>query len=294
MDATIDFDASAAPFNQFKDIKPLAKNRSGRVSFENARHHLYVASDRKNHASVLIKVTARPGLIYQANLENEIAILQKINASIPESHYFPVMRAHGKLRDGRVYIIASFFDELPLASAIGKERIPGKTDAYLQTAIEIAKAFEELHQLQIYHVDLNPMNVLHRLDAGRPIIRIIDFESSFEWGRHSQGALFDPPQTPGYSAPEVSRQAPDARADVFSLGAVLYTMLAGYQWTWEETVWKCVAADKDVEPELKAILLKAVDPEPDNRYPSMGAFQADLAAHLAKIWRARRVVRPSV
>ena len=49
------------------------------------------------------------------------------------------------------HIIASFFDEFPLASAIGEERVTSKTEANIRTAMEIARAFEELHGLKIYH-----------------------------------------------------------------------------------------------------------------------------------------------
>ena len=90
------------PFDQFKVIQPLAKVRRGHVSVESARHHLYVANDRQSHDSVLIKITSKPGLTYQENLKNEIASLLKINGSIPESRYFPLVRTHGKLRDGSV------------------------------------------------------------------------------------------------------------------------------------------------------------------------------------------------
>jgi len=286
-DSTTDFDPKSPPFDQFKGIQLLAKVRRGHVSAESARHHLYVASDKQSHDSVLIKITSRPGLTYQENLKNEIASLLKINGSLPDSRYFPLVRSHGKLRDGRVYIVESFFIELPLATAIGNERIPGRTVAYIQTAMETAKALGELHALKIYHVDLNPMNILLRLEQGRPIIRIIDFESSYEWGRHSAGAFYDPPNTPGYSAPEIARQAPDARADTFSLGAVLYTMLAGYQWTWEGDVWTCVRGDGELDPDLKTILLKAVDPDPDRRHPSVRDFHGQLAAHLERIWPGR-------
>jgi serine/threonine protein kinase len=277
---TIDFDPNVAPFDQFKDVRLLAKSRRGQVSFETARHHLYVAKDQKSDASVLIKITSRPGLVYQDNLENEIANLLKINRSLPESPYFPFVKAHGKLGDGRVYIVASFFDEFPLANAIGDERIPAKTNVYIRTAMEVARAFEELHSVKIYHVDLNPMNILLRLERGTPIIRIIDFESSYDGERHPTGP-FDPPNTPGYSAPEISRQAPDARSDVFSLGAVLYTMLAGYKWTWGGDVWTSVECDRDIDPDLRRIVLKAVDPSPDERYRSMEEFRERLAARLA-------------
>jgi serine/threonine-protein kinase len=158
--------------------------------------------------------------------------------------------------------------------------------------MEIATALGQLHSLKIYHVDLNPMNVLLRLERGRPIVRIIDFESSYEWARHSTGTFYNPPNTPGYSAPEISRQAPDARSDVFSLGAVLYTMLAGYQWTWEANLWKCVEGDRDLDPELKDILLKTVDLDPGRRYPSTGEFRSALGAHLERIWPGRTAGGP--
>jgi serine/threonine protein kinase len=285
-----DVDAKSPPFDQFKGMQPLAEDRRGHVSVETARHHLYVGTDKRSHTSVLIKVTSKPGLIYQDNLKNEIASLLTVNQSLPESQYFPLLREHGELRDGRVYIVASFFPELPLATAIGKERIPEKTVAYILTAMEVARALGDLHTLKIYHVDLNPMNVLVRLKHGRPIVRVIDFESSYEWSRHSTGASYNPPNTPGYSAPEIPRRAPDGRSDVFSLGAVLYTMLAGYQWTWEGDVGTCVSGDRDIDPDLKRIILESVDPDPDNRYPSMKAFHASLAAHLERIWPGRKDV----
>jgi serine/threonine protein kinase len=287
-DSTIDFDSKSPPFDQFKGIQRLAKDRSVPAFLENARHHLYVGRDKQSHTSVLIKTTSKPGLTYQDNLKNEIASLSTINASLPESRYFPIIREHGRLGDGRVYMIASFFDEWPLASAIGKERIPGKIVGCLRTAMEIARALGELHRLKIYHVDVNPMNILLRLENGRPIIRLVDFESSYEWARHSTGAFYNPPTTAGYSAPEITRQAPDARSDVFSWGAVLYTMLAGYEWTWQADVWKCVDSDRDLEPDLKAILLSAVDPDPDSRSSSIESVRASLAAHLDKIWPGRK------
>ena len=134
--------------------------------------------------------------------------------------------------------ITTLFDEFPLSASIGLERMRNKLVGHLRTAIEIAKPVAELHRLRIFHVDLNPMNVLYRWEKGGPVIRIVDFESAYEESRHSHGTFYSPPTTPGYSAPEVSRQAPDARADVFSLGAVLYTMLAGH--AWDREVGACV------------------------------------------------------
>jgi serine/threonine protein kinase len=275
------------PFDQLKTIQPLSTHRRGQGSTEHARHQLYAASDRKTSASVLVKLTSKPGVVYQDNLLNEIATLTTINRELPGSPYFPIVKRHGRLPDGRVYLITSLFDEFPLATTIGTEPMPARMVAHLRTAIEVAKALAQLHGLNIFHVDLNPMNILHRVEKGGPVIRIVDFESSYDRARHATGVFYNPPTTPGYSAPEVSRQPPDGRSDVFSLGAVLYTMLAGYSWTWAGEIGTSVDGDRDLDPDLKAILLRAVDPDPARRYSSIEEFHAGLAAYLEKIWPGR-------
>jgi serine/threonine protein kinase len=218
---------------------------------------------------VLIKLTSKPGLVYQNNLLNEIASLSTINRELPDSPYFPVVKGHGHLPNGRVYLITSLFDELPLATTIGAEAMPARMVAHIRIAIEVAKALTQIHRLNIFHVDLNPINILHRVEKGGPVIRIVDFESSYELARHATGVFYNPPTTLGYSAPEVPRQPPDGRSDVFSLGAVLYTMLAGYSRTWGAEIPTSVHGDPDLDSDLKAILLKALGPDPATRYPSI-------------------------
>jgi serine/threonine-protein kinase len=159
--------------------------------------------------------------------------------------------------------------------------------AHLRMTIEVARALNELHRLPIYHVDLNPMNILYRMEHGRPVIRIVDFESSYEHARHSTGTSYNPPTTAAYCAPEVAHQPPDARSDLFSLGAVLYTTLAGYEWTWNSEIGASINGDGELDPELKHILLTAVDSNPDKRYPSVREFSAALSAYLEGIWPGR-------
>jgi serine/threonine protein kinase len=285
--ARIDIDVSVPPFDQFRSVRPLATNRSGHDSFEHARHHLYVGHHTRTRASALIKVMSKPGLVYEHNLTNEIASLATIGRELPTSRYFPVLLDHGRLDDGRLYLTMSLFDEFPLATSIGTERMPTKVVTHLRTAIEVAKALSQLHRVGIIHVDLNPMNILHRAEKGRPVIRIVDFESSYEATRYSTGAFYDPPTTTGYSAPEVSSQPPDARADVFSLGAVLYSSMAGTQWTWQTELGSQIEADHGLDSDLKRILLTASDVNPDRRYASMPLLQEALTAHLEHIWPGR-------
>jgi serine/threonine protein kinase len=282
-----DIDGRTPPFDQFKSIEPLAASRGGRLSNTSARHRLYVARDKRTRTNALIKLTSKPGVVYQQSLENEIASLSTINRELPDSRYFPVLAEHGHLDDGRTYLITSLFDEFPLATSISPEGMPHKMVTHLMTAIEVARALNELHRLGIFHVDLNPMNILYRSERERPVIRIVDFESSYERSRHAAGVFYNPSKTPEYSAPEVPAQPPDGRSDLYSLGAVLYTMLAGFQWTWEAEVDKCLGANQDVDPELKSLLLKAVNPDPDRRYPSVDEFRAALSTYLEQIWPGR-------
>src|SRR5262245_8448815 len=127
----IDVNLKSPPFDHLKNIQRLSTQRRGQGSLERARHHLYVGRDRRSRASVLVKLTSKPGLIYQDNLSNEIASLSTINRELPDSRYFPVVVEHGHLPDGRVFLITSLFDEFPLATTIGKERLPARLVANL-------------------------------------------------------------------------------------------------------------------------------------------------------------------
>jgi serine/threonine protein kinase len=281
-----DFDDRTPPFDRLKGIQKLSADRRG-GSGEHARHLLYEGLDKRTRTTVLIKVTSKPGIVYEQNINNEIATLATINRELPRSRYFPEIHDHGRLRDGRVFLLTTFFDEMPLATMIGAERMPDRIVTHLRIAIEVARALTELHGLGIFHVDLNPMNVLYRSEKGKPDVRIIDFESSYERCRHEAGEFYDPPTTPGYSAPEVPDKSPDARSDVYSLGAVLYTLMAGYTWTWEGEVGACVAADAAIDDDLKSVLLKAVDRSPARRYRSAQDMLDALGAHLERIWPGR-------
>jgi serine/threonine protein kinase len=277
----------SAPFKRFGSIQRLGPDRSGHASVEHVRHQLYVGRDKRTRANALIKVLTKPGLIYEHNLTNEIATLTTINRELPDSRYFPLLWDHGRLADGRVFLIMSLFDEWPLATTIGPERMPHRLVAHLKTSLEVAKALADLHRVRVFHVDLNPMNILYRLEQGRSVIRIVDFESSYEVARHANGVVYNPPTTPAFCAPEVRDRAPDGRADLFSLGAVLYTMIAGYGWTWGAELPASIEADAEIDADLRKILLTAVERDADRRYQSIQEIHAALAAYLESIWPGR-------
>ena len=278
----------SAPFKRFGSIQRLGPDRSGHASVEHVRHQLYVGRDTRTRANALIKVLTKPGLVYEHNLTNEIALLSTINRELPDSRDFPLLWDHGRLPDGRVFLIMSLFDEWPLATTIGPQRMPHRLVGHLRTSLEVARALADLHRIRVFHVDLNPMNILYRAEQNGSVIRIVDFESSYDVARHSSGVVYNPPTTPGFCAPEVLRgRAPDGRADVFSLGWVLYTLIAGYGWAWHVGTSETIEADAEIDAELKTILLTAVEQDVDRRYPSIGEMSAALAVYLESIWPGR-------
>jgi len=283
----LDLDIKAPPFDRFRNIRRLGSDRSGHWSGRHRRHQLYIGREKRDRIDALIKLMSKPGLVYERNLANEIDNLTTINRELPESRYFPLVLDHGRLRDGRLYLITTLFDEFPLGSTIGPDPIPARLVGHLRTAIAISRALSQLHGIGIFHVDLNPMNVLYRSEKGAPVIRIVDFESSYNSARHGDGEFYDPPTTPGYSAPELGRQRPDARSDLYSLGAVLYTMLASYGWTWSSDVTTAVEADASLDAELKEVLSKTVGATPEDRYQSAEEFRAALSRYLERIWPGR-------
>uniref|UniRef100_A0A8C9T2S4 non-specific serine/threonine protein kinase n=1 Tax=Scleropages formosus TaxID=113540 RepID=A0A8C9T2S4_SCLFO len=93
----------------------------------------------------------------------------------------------------------------------------------------IAKTVDYLHCQGVVHRDLKPSNILYMDDSGNPdSIRICDFGFAKQL-RGGSGLLLTPCYTANFVAPEVlMRQGYDAACDIWSLGVLLYTMLAGY------------------------------------------------------------------
>ena len=272
---------------RLRNVRRLSPDRTGHASIEHVRHQLYVGRDRETRADILLKVTTKPGLVYEQNLANEIATLSTINSKLPDSRNFPLLLDHGRLADGRMFLIMSLFAEWPLATTIGAEPRPDQRVGYLRITLAVGTALAALHRIGVYHVDLNPMNILYRAEQSGPVIRIVDFESAYEVARHAHGVFYNPPTTPSFSAPEIPDHAPDGRADVFSLGAVLYTMIAGYQWTWGADLSARIAADAAIDPDLVTILLKAVNRDRERRYQAVPDMCAAVAAYLESIWPGR-------
>ncbi|XP_060727821.1 ribosomal protein S6 kinase alpha-2 isoform X2 [Tachysurus vachellii] len=93
----------------------------------------------------------------------------------------------------------------------------------------LTKTVEYLHSQGVVHRDLKPSNILYVDETGDPeSIRICDFGFAKQL-RAENGLLMTPCYTANFVAPEVlKKQGYDAACDIWSLGILLYTMLAGF------------------------------------------------------------------
>uniref|UniRef100_A0A4W3HHF5 Ribosomal protein S6 kinase n=1 Tax=Callorhinchus milii TaxID=7868 RepID=A0A4W3HHF5_CALMI len=131
--------------------------------------------------------------------------------------------------DGRyVYLVTELLKGGELLDRILRQKYFSEREASA-VLFTITKTVDYLHCQGVVHRDLKPSNILYMNESGDPeSIRICDFGFAKQL-RGENGLLMTPCYTANFVAPEVlMRQGYDAACDIWSLGVLLYTMLAGY------------------------------------------------------------------
>jgi len=125
--------------------------------------------------------------------------------------------------------------------------------------IDVCRAVQHAHQKGIVHRDLKPSNILVTLQDGRPAAKIIDFGVAKAIEKPLTGQTFSTGfgqfvGTPAYMSPEqlgLTGQDVDTRADIYSLGILLYELLAGvrpYESRELETGYSLIDAIRNSDP----------------------------------------------
>lgn len=136
----------------------------------------------------------------------------------------------GKLKNGSYYLALEYVDGRNLAETLQAE---GLFDVRrtLHVAHQIAEALNAAHGHGIVHRDLKPHNVMLTGQPGAEMVKVLDFglaklrSKTIEGSTANVGAVFG---TPHYMAPEqVATTDVDARADLYSLGIMMFEMLTG-------------------------------------------------------------------
>ena len=216
------------------------------------------ASGDFNH-DVAIKVI-RPGAMSDkliARFENERQTLA--NLSHPN-----IARLYdgGTLGNKAPYIVMEYIDGLPITIWADKNKLPLASRLSLFKAA--CTAVSHAHQNLIVHRDITPSNVL--VDASGQV-KLIDFGIAKPFDENavmSEGAqsLASLSFTPGFAAPERSNGAgANTLSDVYSLGKILGGLIP----------------PQDISAELRSIIYKSTQTDPEERYTSVEALLSDVS-----------------
>jgi eukaryotic-like serine/threonine-protein kinase len=188
--------------------------------------------------------------------------------------------------DGTYYIAMEYIEGRTLKDIV-RERGPAPPEAAIDIAVQILRAVRFAHKHGVVHRDIKPHNVLIDGD-GR--VKVTDFGIARAGASDmtETGAIMGTAQ---YVSPEQAQGRPvDARSDLYSIGIVLYEMLTGQvPFDGESAVTialKQVSEDPvppaqlnpAVSPALEAVVLRAMEKQPQRRFADADEFIAALVA----------------
>ncbi len=187
--------------------------------------------------------------------------------------------------DGTQYIVMEFVEGRTLGEFMETGRRPTPVQA-AEIAQKICGALSAAHAVGVIHRDIKPGNVMVTREG---TVKVMDFGIARVLGPETAPQTSAVLGTASYLSPEQAQGSPvDARTDIYSLGVVLYEMLAGRPPFMGDTpvavAYKQVnetpvvpsKLNPDVPARLDAVVMKALSKNPSNRYQTADEFGADL------------------
>ena len=253
---------------------------------EGATSEVYLCNDPFNLRDVAIKVgfpesfqdPAR-GRIYRKLFLTEA----KLAGKLQHPHICQVFDAVAD--ETQHYLVMEYVDGGTLEKFCSPESLL-TVERAVEVVFKCTRALEFAHKLGVTHRDIKPANILHTGDTD---VKITDFGAALiATGETTQVAGVG---SPAYMSPEQVKDLPlDHRTDIYSMGVVMYHLLAGrlpfqsannftliYQITHAEPEAPS-AFRPEVPPAVDAIVRRAMAKELAKRYATWGDFSADLAA----------------
>jgi serine/threonine-protein kinase len=204
----------------------------------------------------------------------------------------------GRLPDGRAYLAMEFLEGEPLDALIEDDKPPMPMPRALEIMTQVCRGLAAAHAKGIIHRDMKPENVWITPNPrmpGHDLVKILDFGIAKVSGNDGAaehltrtGAIFG---TPFYMSPEQALgRGLDHRSDIYSVGVILYQLFTGkvpfkaetfmgiltQHITTMPTPPRQLAPDRQIPPEVEAIILKAMAKEPATRQQSMVDLLGDL------------------
>jgi serine/threonine protein kinase len=208
----------------------------------------------------------------------------------------------GELETGSPYLVMEYLEGCDLSSLIRKSGCP-PVDVATEYLVQTCEALEEAHTAGIVHRDIKPSNLfLTRRPNGTPCIKVLDFGISKQLRSEIESGALDLTSTlavlgsPLYMSPEQLRASRDvdARADVWSLGVTAYQLLCGvapFEAASVPDLCFRIAQDApaslrqrrpEVPEGLESVVLRCLEKNRDDRYPSARALSDALAPFAAR------------
>jgi serine/threonine-protein kinase len=279
--------AQALPeqFGRFRVLSEIGRGAMGVV---------YRAEDAMLGRVVAIKTIALPGTSGEERDRHEARFLQEARAAARISHP-AVVTVYEMGREGDTAFLAmELLEGVDLRDLIGNASLSPSQS--LTIAASVAEGLAVAHEHGIVHRDVKPGNIMV-LPDGR--VKIMDFGIARPLEptvKTQTGLLLGSPQ---YMSPEQIVGRPfDHRADIFSLGLVLYEMLTGVRPfagdDLPELTFKVAnlsaTPPSHIVPSLPAlvdlIVARALKKNPDERYASATEFASDLWAAIPEVKEA--------
>jgi serine/threonine protein kinase len=254
---------------------------------------VYLATQERLGRKVALKVIS-PELADDPGFRERFLRESQRAASLDHPNVIPIYDA-GKV-DGVLYLAMRYVSG-PSLLALIRERGTLERIETQRIAEQVAGALDAAHAAGLVHRDVKPANILVAEPGGHAYL--CDFGLARRTSSQAvtrEGFFLG---TVDYSAPEQIEGRPlDGRADVYSLGCVLFHCLAGrppYVRDGELAVLHAQLHDPLPslgDPALDAVLAKATAKDPEDRYRTAGALAAALAGADAAPTRAAPVVAP--